>query len=88
MPELPRYPSLPVQHTEIYQGGVHVGYRVAVTLQNGDHVHEESYEAVMDAAKAAQIASGTPAEYTAWSLRIIEEQDLVKNANAALDALE
>lgn len=88
MSERPRYVSVPTRQAPITDAsGVHVGYRVAVTLQKGEHTHEEAVDVVVGPEEAARLAAALDDEFTAWNRAQVEAHDLIGKANAALDAL-
>lgn len=87
MPENPRYPSVPVAQTPIFENGIHVGYRVAMKLQKAETTHEEAVDVIIGAEQAAALAAGSVEAFTAWASAQVDANDLVAKANAALDAL-
>ena len=86
MAETPRYLALPFPNSPVIQDGVHVGFTVGVTLTHDGQIITEQVDAVCGADQAAALLAGPVEAYTAWSRQIIEDQDLVARANAAMAA--
>jgi len=84
--EAPRYLSLPFPNTPVFEGSVHMGFVVGVTLtHNGESVTEWA-EVICGADQAAALLAGPIEAFTAWSHQAVTHHDLVARANAAMDA--
>jgi hypothetical protein len=86
MADMPRYLALPFPNSPVIQDGQHVGFTVGITLAHEGQTLTEQVDAVCGPDQAAALLAGPVEAYTAWSRQIIEDQDLVTRANAAMAA--
>jgi len=82
----PRYLSLPFPNTPVFEGGVHVGFTVGVTLGHEGQTVTEQVNALCGDAQAASLSVGPLEDFTAWSRQMVIDHDLVARANTAMAA--
>jgi hypothetical protein len=82
-----KYLGLQTKQEPIFEGGIHVGFKVALKMQKGATIHQETVDVVVGAQKAAELVAGSMEDFTAWVFQQILDHSLVEKSYEVLDPI-